>query len=71
MLHDEEVDAVLLADVVNVQMCGWFERRDGSRLAFEALTQIGVAGVLGTEHLDGDRPTEARVAGSVHLPHAA
>src|SRR5262249_27100782 len=47
------------------------ELRDGLRLALEALAPVGGGGEMGGEHLDRDRPLEARVAGAVDLAHPA
>src|SRR5262245_57885894 len=47
------------------------ERRNGSRLAFEALADLGPLSGVWRKHLDGDGAVQPRVARFVHLTHAA
>ena len=42
ILHDDEIDPVLRADVVQTANIGMCEQRDGSGLALKALLQIGI-----------------------------
>ena len=70
MLHDEEGDAVLLADVVEGADVGVAQAREDAGLGAEALEALAVLCVRGQD-LDGDGAVEARVAGAVHLAHAS
>ena len=71
MRHDEEVRAVGVADVVDAADMRMIERRDGARLALEPRAQVGIAGDVRREDLDGDAAIEPRVAGFVDFAHAA
>ncbi len=64
VLHDEEGDAVLLADVVEHADVRVVQGRDRAGLAVEPLTQLRVVREDGREDLDGDRPVEPGVAGA-------
>ena len=71
VLHDQVIDAVLMADVVqraNVRM-----RQAGDHLRFplKAKTQLRVAAELRRQYLHGDGAIEARVARAVDLAHPA
>jgi hypothetical protein len=71
MGHDQIVGAIDTADVVDAADVGMLERRDRLGLAFETGAPLRIAGDLGRQHLDRDRPIEARVAGPIDLPHTA
>ena len=71
-LHDQEVDAVLVADVVERADVRVIERRDRARLALEARAPIRRrAANSWRQDLDGHSPVQPRVAGAVDLAHAA
>ncbi len=70
-LHDEEVDAVLVADVVQGADVRVVQRRDGARLTLEARAPLRRGRRLLAQDLDGDGTIEPRVPGVVHLSHAA
>ena len=70
VLHDEEVHPTLAADVVESADVGMIEARDRARLAVEALAQLGAAGGLRVQDLDGHRAVEPLVPGAIHLAHA-
>jgi hypothetical protein len=42
ILHDDEIDPALRANVVETANIGMCEQRDGSRLALKPLLQIGI-----------------------------
>ncbi len=71
VLHDQEVDPVLAADVMEGANVGVVQAGDGLRLALEPLLQIRVRGDMLGEDLDGDGSIESRVSRFVHFPHAA
>src|SRR5688500_11687556 len=71
VLHDEVVDAFLLAHVVQDADVRVAEGGDGARLALEPRAHLRAAAVVGAQHLDRHRAVEARVARLVHLAHAA
>ena len=59
------VETVDGADVRMVQ------RREDLRFALEPGQSLGIAGERGRENLDGDVAAQLRVAGAIHLAHAA
>ena len=61
ILHDQEVDPVLVADVVERANVRVVQAGDGLRLALEPLFQIRVRGDVLGEDLDGDGAIEAGV----------
>ena len=71
VLHDEEGDAFLLADVVEHADVRMVHRPDRPRFAVEPLAQLRVVGEDRREDLDGDGAVEPGVAGLVDLPHPA
>ena len=71
VLHDEELDAVLVADVVQRADVGVGKRRDGLRFPLEPLTTLGAGGEVRRQDFYRDRAIEPRVARLVHLAHAA
>ena len=71
VLHDQVVDAVLMADVVERADVRMVQPRDRARLAVEALAQLRARGEMRGQDLDGDVAVETRVAGAIDLAHAA
>ena len=71
ILHDDVVDAILRADVVERADVGMVQAGDGAGLALEALAACGVGGEECGQHLDGDGTVQPRVLGPVHLTHTA
>src|SRR5208337_138611 len=71
ILHDDVAGAILLSDVVKVADVGMAQRRDGAGFPVEALASLGIFGKMGGENLYGYGAVQARVAGAVHLAHAA
>ena len=69
--HDQEVDPVLAADVVQRANVRVVQAGDGLRLALEPLLEIGVRGDMLGEHLDGDGAVESRVPRLVDFSHTA
>jgi hypothetical protein len=70
-LHGEERLALVLADFVDGHDVGVVEGCDGGGLGAEAL-QVGGRGLrAGAEHLEGDDPAQALLAGLVDDAHAA
>ena len=70
VLHHQEVDAVVMADVEQRADAGMAECRDGPGLAREALLRLRVADPCRGQHLDGDHAVEPGVVGLVDLAHA-
>ena len=70
-LHDEEVDPLVVADVVDRADVRMIERGDGARLAFEAGAALRVGGEGRRQDLHGDIPSEPRVLRAVDLAHPA
>jgi hypothetical protein len=71
VLHDDEVDAVAGADIVQRADVRVRERRAGLGLAIEALAQERIDAVAGRQDLDGDGSIEPRVDRAEHLSHSA
>ena len=69
ILHDEELEAVLLADVVERADVGMVQPRDGSGLALEALSSLGLFGGFRRQDLDGHDPSHACVVRTIDLAH--
>lgn len=70
-LHDEKADGVLLLKVVEGGDVVMIERGKRARLPLETGQPAGVRRDGLGQHLDGDFPLQPRVAGAVHLAHAA
>ena len=72
---NEFADNVLLAglnaNVVHGDDVGVVERGNGAGFTLKAGAQLGAGCALLAENLDGDIAVEARVAGAIHLAHAA
>ena len=71
ILHDQEVNPVLAADVMERADVRMIQRGDGARLTLEALASLGIVGDLRRQDLDRHVPTEPGVAGAVDLAHPA
>ena len=71
ILHDQEVGAVLRADVVKRADIRMLQRGNGFGLALHALLQFRVSGEMRRQNLDGDGAVEASVLGAIDLAHAA
>ena len=71
VLHHQEVDAVLVADVVKGADMRVVQAGDGAGFALEALAKFRVGGQVGRQNLDGDGAVEARVFRAIDLAHAA
>ena len=69
--HDDELLAVVLADVVDRADVRVVERRGDARLAAEAVERFGVGGEIGGQELQRDLAAEADVLGAVDHAHAA
>ncbi len=69
ILHHEEIDAILLADIVESTNVRMVQRGDRPRLALEALAQIRVGGHVRRQDFDCDNSLEARITRPVDLSH--
>src|SRR5579864_1099920 len=70
-LHDDEVNAVLLAEIVELANVGMAQLGDGTSLAPEALQSVGTLGEMRGKNLDGDRAIEAGIGGAIDFAHTA
>ena len=70
-LDDDVGQRRRLAEVVNGEDVRMRERGDCLRLALEAREAFGVRDKSSGQHLDRDVAIELRVAGAIHLAHAA
>jgi len=50
---------------------GMIQRREDLRFALESRQALGIGGEQIRQDLDGDVAMQPRVAGAIHLPHAA
>jgi hypothetical protein len=69
ILHDDEVDAVLAANLVNRDDVGMIESRSCPRLLNEAALPAGIAGFVGWKDFDGNGPVQLAVTSLVNLSH--
>ena len=70
ILHRDEVQAVLLAHVIDRHDAGVAQARRRARLTGEALDELGIHTELYGQYLDRDRALEQRVYGAVDAGHA-
>jgi len=71
ILHDEEIDAVLMADVVERTDVRMAQAGDGLGFALEALAGLWAEGKMRGENFDGDGAVEAGVTSAIDLAHAS
>ncbi len=71
ILHDQEVGAILRADVVKGTDIRMLERGNGFGLALHALPQFRIRGKMRRQNLDGNGAVEAGVLGTIDFSHAA
>ncbi len=71
VLHDEEVQLLILINVVCVDDVGMIEGGDGPRLAVEAFEGRLVVRLGGGQDFDGDPATHQLVLAQVNASHAA
>ena len=69
VLHDQVINAILVADVVEDADVGMIEAGDGLRFAFEPLAEYGVPGKVRGQNLNGDGSIETRIFGAIHFAH--
>ena len=69
--HDNEVDAVLVAHVVERADMRVRERRDRTCFALKALAKPGIVRRLLRKDFERDGPIQPRVARAIHLAHAS
>src|SRR5438034_8622161 len=60
-----------MADIEQRADVRMLERRDGARLALEAITELRVGSELSRQHLDRNGPVQRRVARAIDLAHPA
>lgn len=70
VLHDQEVHAVLTANVMERADVWMIERRNRARFAFEALACSRIVGDARGQHLYRDRAIESAVARAVDITHS-
>ena len=70
-LHNQEVDAILMADIMQSANVGMVQRRYGAGFVVETLPGLGIAGQMTREDFDRDGAVQASVLGAIHLAHAA
>ena len=63
------MDAVVLADFVDLHDAGVHERGGGAGFVMETADVVRIAGQLGVEHLERDLPAERKLLGQIDLGH--
>jgi len=71
VLHDEEVDSILRADVVKDADVRMLQAGNGFGFAIETGAEFSVGAEMRRENFDGNDALEASIAGFVDLAHAA
>ena len=71
VLHDQEVQFVVLVDVVGANDVRVIQTRQRARLAHESLAQFGIAGVARAERFHRDLSAEPFVERDKDAPHSA
>ncbi len=70
VLHDNEVEPLLFADIVDGADVGMVQRGCGTRLPLKALIGLWVIRQLFRKELQGDAPAQAKVLGFIDNAHA-
>ena len=70
-LENQGWSALSLDDVEERADVGMVDLRDETRLAFEARETVGIVGERRGKDLDGDVPSKASIARTIHLAHGA
>src|SRR2546421_2836249 len=71
ILHNQVIDALLVTDVVECADMWMIERGNGTGLALEAFTPVGIARKMLGKNLDRYRTIEPRIFRAIHLAHTA
>ena len=71
IFHDEEISAILMADVVKNANVGVVQTGDGARLPLKSLPGFGIGGEMRGQNLDCHIAAEPRVAGAIDFSHTA
>jgi hypothetical protein len=71
VLHDQEWNAVVFAEVVQRADVRVIHRGERAGLALESLLPCRIRAQVARQDFDGDRPIQTRVDRPVHLAHAA
>ena len=71
VLHDDEVDAIALADVIDGCDVRMIQRGRGLRFALEAKHAVRVQRQITGQNLQGDSSIQSRVSCKVDLAHTA
>ncbi len=70
IFHDDEINAVLPADVVQSAYVRMIQAGNNFGFALETLTARSMIGEMRWKNLDGDRAVESRIPRPVDLAHA-
>ena len=70
-LHDQVVDAIVTADIMQCADVRMIESRHRTCLVLEPLSPSRVAARITGDDLDGDSTIETRIRCAIHLPHPA
>ena len=71
ILHNEVMNPVLFANVVERADVRVVQAADGLSFALESFTQIRAVGQMLREDFDRNRAVEASVGGAIHFSHTA
>src|SRR5512145_2227803 len=69
VLHDEEVDAILMTNVMQRAYVRVGQLRDRARLVVEALPELRICSERRRQNLDRDEAIETRINRPVNLSH--
>ena len=70
-LHYEKVNIVLMANIIQRANPRMIQGRNGPSFPLKPLLQIRIGRKMVGQDLDRHGPVEPRIAGPIHLPHAA
>ena len=71
ILHDQEVDPVFVADVIERANMRVVQGGDGASLTYQPSLLVRIRCYRVWKHLDGNSPVKTNIGGQVHLTHAA
>ncbi len=71
MLHHQEADPVLRADIVQGADVRMIQRRNCPSLALHPLFEIEIVGEVCRQNLDGNIAPQPCIASAIHFAHAA
>jgi hypothetical protein len=71
ILHYEEINSVLMADVVEDADVWMIQAGDGLCFALKSLAQLGTIGKMRRQNFDGNNAIQTRIPGFINLAYSA